>query len=168
MNLKYLAIRIAAVIALAIFAFSCNKDEHNDEYGPTQKEFLIFGEYAGFCGGESCIEIFKLEDGKLYEDTKDHYPSTQTTGYQGDYILLDKEKYEMVKDLIDAFPEKLKEDVNLVIGMPDAYDQGGIYVEIKENDKSYYWLIDRDTNNIPAYLHGWVNLIRERIAQVNN
>ncbi len=148
--------------------FACDKDEEPLEAGLEKNEFLIFGEYAGFCVGESCVEIFKIENGKLYEDFKDLYPSAQETGYLGEYSLLSNAKYELAIDLIHQFPGELKENVNLVIGMPDAYDQGGIYVEIMEGDKTYYWLIDRDTRNIPEYLHDWVNLVQERIDQINN
>jgi hypothetical protein len=53
------------------FLISCKKD--NAAIPPS--DYLIFGHFYGECSGERCIEIFKLEKDKLFEDKADQYPN---------------------------------------------------------------------------------------------
>lgn len=151
------------VLILAGFLAGCDDQSTDLEKLQTADEYLVFGSFAGFCRGEACIEIFKIENGRLYEDGADQYPSSNQLPYEGEFKLLSEEKYESVSDLLDNFPEKLTEEVSLVLGMPDAYDQGGLYIEIKRNEKIQYWILDRDKENVPEYLHSWVDLINEKV-----
>lgn len=151
------------VLILASLLTGCDDQSTDLEKLQTVDEYLVFGSFAGFCGGEACIEIFKIENGRLYEDGTDQYPSSDRLPYEGQFKLLSAEKYELVTDLLESFPEKLTEEISLVLGMPDAYDQGGLYIEIKRNEKIQYWVLDRDKDNIPEYLHSWVDLINEKV-----
>ena len=151
------------VLSLVGLLVGCDDSSTDLEKAQNAEDYLIFGSFAGFCQGEACIEIFKIENGRLYEDGSDNYPSYDRLPYRGEFKLLPEEKYELVKDLTDNFPGRLTDEISLVLGMPDAYDQGGIYVEIKRDDTIQYWVLDRDKENVPEYLHNWIDLINEKV-----
>lgn len=151
------------MLGIAGLLAGCDDGSNEVEMVRSDDGYLVFGSFAGYCQGEACIEIFKIENGRLYEDSRDGYPSSNNLPYAGDFELLSEEKYELVTNMSENFPERLAEEINLVLGMPDAYDQGGIYVELKRNDRIQYWLLDRDISNLPEYLHGWVELVEEKV-----
>ena len=44
-----------------LFLIGCDKDDNKN---PNQN-YLVFGHYYGMCGGESCVEIFKINNENL-------------------------------------------------------------------------------------------------------
>lgn len=159
-----------ARITLSLFALvgvllttSCKKDDNQISDG----DYLMFGHFYGMCGGEQCVEIFRLEETKLFEDQNDDYPG-QTDFYNGDYVMLSDTKYDQVKDLIDYFPNGLLNETDKVIGTPDAGDWGGYYIEYKQGGVHKFWLIDKMTNNIPSYMHPFIQKVEEKIALINS
>ncbi|MBK9271557.1 MAG: hypothetical protein IPM48_08155 [Saprospiraceae bacterium] len=145
------------VILIAI-SWSCTKS--ND--AASNSDYLIFGHYFGFCGGEKCIEIFKLTDTSLYEDSNDLYPNSDGF-YPGNYFKLTREKFEQVKDLADKFPDTLLQIKDRMIGTPDAGDWGGFYVERKNANERSFWLLDKHKANVPISLHEFMDLMDEKI-----
>lgn len=138
-----------------------------ERYEIKTPDYLIFGHFYGECMGEGCIEIFKIQDELLYEDENDTYP-TSTNVYNAKWKVLDKVKYEEVKNLTDFFPEKLLQENKRIIGQPDAGDWGGIYIEIKTGDSHKLWLIDKMRSNVPeAYLE-FLNKVEEKINLLQN
>lgn len=137
--------RIGAVCGLMVvlLIYGCRAEE--------EQNYLIFGEYYGFCTGPECMRYYKVQNNSLYQNTVDTYPQWDgastlefvpyTGNYPGDVLTLASE-----------IPGQLYQD-SAVIGMPDAYDQGGYYVELKADETIYTWKIDHDSVNIPAYLH---------------
>jgi hypothetical protein len=59
---------------------SCKKDNIK----LSSSDYIIFGHFYGMCTGEQYFEIFRLEKDKLFEDTKDQYPS-RIDFYDGNY-----------------------------------------------------------------------------------
>jgi hypothetical protein len=140
-------------------------EDECDCAGTGNFEYMIFGHFYGECAGEGCVEIFKIENGKLYEDSTDVYPNG-TTAYQGQFYALPDAKYQLVKDLVDDFPNELYDETEHVIGMPDAGDWGGIYVEIKHANapaQSGFWLLDQMESNMPEAYNIFVDQINEKI-----
>jgi hypothetical protein len=134
-------------LCLVVFLFlSCNEEREK-----VNIDYLIFGDFYGECGGEGCIDIYKIENENLYEDTKDLYPSWETP-YDGNYVKLSTSKYNEVNSLLQKFPEKLLHETDTVLGMPDAGDWGGYYIEIHHNNQRRFWLIDKMGAGAPAYL----------------
>lgn len=113
--------------------------------------------------GEECIEIFKLEKEKLFEDIRDDYPS-HTGFYTGNYVQLSQEKFETTKDLIDNFPPDLLTETANVIGDPDAGDWGGLYIEYNFNGIRKFWLLDQKESNVPEKYHSFIDKVNEKIA----
>ncbi|MCG8608420.1 hypothetical protein MJD09_25960 [bacterium] len=112
------------------------------------------------------MEIFKIENSALYEDTLDRYPSHNNLPHSTSYVSLSNEEYEKVKHISDLIPDELFAEDALVIGQPDAGDWGGFYLETNKRGKTEYWLIDKMKNNIPAYLHTLVDALDEAIQQL--
>ena len=152
---------------ILVSGLSC--EEECNCAGTGQFEYMIFGHFYGECGGEGCVEIFKLDDEALYEDTTDVYPNGLET-YSGEYVQLSDAKYQQVKDLLQEFPEELYAESKRVIGMPDAGDWGGIYVEIKLKDDpslSGFWLLDQMESNMSQVYNEFVDKINAKIALIN-
>ncbi len=148
--------------------FSCSVENEDDPVEKVDESYMVFGHFYGFCQGEQCIEIFKIMDGKLYEDTNDHYPTSQGL-YEGEFIELSAAKYEMVSDLKAAFPFEKLRDSKTVIGQPDAGDWGGMYVEYHTggDEEPKFWLLDLLDSNTPEHVSDFVNLAQEKIEMIN-
>ncbi|MBJ2176493.1 hypothetical protein JBL43_19745 [Aureibaculum sp. A20] len=140
---------------------SCNNDDDNIEIN--EQNFLIFGHFYGECFGEGCVETFKLTDKKLYEDTLDDY-----SGQNLEFIALENDKFEDVKNLGDFFPNQLLNESETVFGCPDCADGGGLFIQYSENGNVKSWRIDQDKNNVPTYLHNFIDKVNEKIKMINN
>jgi hypothetical protein len=151
---------LITLVLLAIGMLSCGK---HDKKVSCSEDYLIFGHFYGMCIGERCVEIFKLDQSKLSEDTNDKYPSFSSF-YRGSYIPLSDKKLSEVRDLVDYFPSKLLSEPNKVFGTPDASDGGGLYIEYYHNGSRNYWIIDNMKSNTPSYLHNFVDKVQEKIA----
>jgi hypothetical protein len=149
----------AIIFAIAVTPSSCKKSELDI----SGTDFLVFGQFYGFCQGESCIEIFKLGNGKVAEDSRDTYPS-QADFYAGDFHDLPGAKFDAVKDLINFFPKELLDENNKVLGQPDAADQGGLYIEYNFNGKHKSWHIDQNKGAVPEKYHAFMDKVNEKIA----
>ena len=142
-----------------LLCFSCKKDE------PVGSDYIVFGHFYGECAGEGCVEIFKVQDGKLFEDSNDIYPDSKHP-YIGNYHELSDTKYRLVKDLRRDVPAALLNETAHVIGTPDAGDWGGLYIEINSGSDTRYWLIDKMESNLPAYLVGFKKKVEDAIDLV--
>ncbi|MBL7730422.1 MAG: hypothetical protein JNM88_04525 [Chitinophagaceae bacterium] len=149
-------------ICIAIFSLaSCSKDNA----GLSKSDYLIFGHFYASCSGEGCVEIFRLEQDKLFEDKKDQYPDAYNF-YNGKYGKLSQQKFDITKDLKDYFPVDLLNEPGNVIGQPDAGDWGGLYIEYNYGGIRKFWLLDLKKSNVPATCHGFIDKVNEKIAQL--
>ncbi len=123
---------------------SCAKEDLS-----TTIDTFIFGHFYGECTGERCIETYKLESEKLYEDVLDRYAGGdhQNFGFQQ---LPDNLKKQL-PDLVSLLPAQLYQQPS-TIGMPDAGDWGGIYLQVRKQGVTYWWLIDKAEDNLPDWL----------------
>lgn len=142
--------------------FSACKKECNPLPNTLTSDGMIFGRYYGECAGEGCIEIFKLQDSKLYEDTEDNYPAGQA--YSGTYVQRDANDYNKVAFMLNAVPNQLYTETDTTVGIPDGGDWGGIYLEVKSGSFHRYWFIDHMTTNLPPYLHPFVGQVDSAIT----
>lgn len=145
------------LVALALSA--CKKDTPKLGSG----DYLIFGHFHGECMGEECVEMFELTSDELKEDSNDHY------GGDGPYNFtsLTAEKFELVAGLAADIPAELIEQPDSTFGCPDCADQGGIYIELKEEGTTHKWTIDKSKTGSPDYLHDFIDLITEKINVIN-
>lgn len=144
---------------LALSITSCNSERSEKS---KDLDYLVFGHFYGHCVGEECIETFKLTDDKLYEDADDGYRAT-TFNFQevkGDH-------FNKVKDLKADFPEELLLEKEDVFGCPDCADGGGLVIQVSKDGKVHTWTLDQSKQNVPDYLHDFMDKINEKIALIN-
>ena len=127
----------------------------------SEKNFLIFGHFYGLCGGETCIETYKLTNTTLYEDTIDDY-----AGRERNFVALDNSTFLLVKDLADQFPTQLLGVTEEFIGCPDCADGGGIFIQYVRGEEVRTWRIDQVKSNIPTFLHPFVDEVNEKIGLI--
>lgn len=123
----------------------------------------MFGHFYSECEGEGCIDIFRLEQNRLLEDTRDEYPRSDRF-YKGSYKQQTSEHFEAVKDLKDFFPNELLSEKKNIIGEPDAGDSGGLYIEYNLDGTHQFWLLDLNKRNVPAKYHAFIDKVVEKIS----
>jgi hypothetical protein len=129
----------------------------------TSSNYVVFGHFYGECGGEQCIEKFKLTHDKIFENTNDVYPGTNTSE-PPNYVQLSDEKFLAAHDLMSFIPNSLLAETNTTIGMPDASDGGGLYIEYHFNGVHKTFLIDQFKQNVPSNYHAFMDKVNEKIA----
>ena len=134
-----------------------------DNTALNNEDYLIFGHFYGFCIGENCIEIFKLTNDTLYEDSNDNYGISPLN-----FEPLDNSKFKLAQDLMLYFPEKLLTENEAIIGCPDCADGGGLYIEYSKNGIIKHWKIDQMKMNVPTYLHAFMDKVNEKISLIND
>ncbi|MFN8309360.1 MAG: hypothetical protein U0T73_05305 [Chitinophagales bacterium] len=144
------------IFALLLVLVSCKKEK------ALPPERLVFGQFYGECAGERCIEIYKIENRKLFEDRNDQYPSF-TAFYSANYDMLSTAQYESVKNLKNMFPMALLNESRTVIGAPDAGDWGGYYIEYEKGDMHQFWLIDKMRGSVPSAYHPFLDSVEAKI-----
>jgi hypothetical protein len=142
---------ILLFLLLGLLCVSCDRDEVCQD-----SDYIEFGQYYGFCVGEKCIEIFRLDNANLYEDTTDIYPS-ETLNDDRKFVSLSSQKFDQAKDLKKNFPQQLLNESKVTFGIPDAYDQGGRYLRYKSGEVNRVWLFDNNLGEVPVYLHSYLN-----------
>ena len=138
---------------------SCNKDCIT----LNEQNYLVFGHFYGMCAGEGCVETYKLTDMKLYEDLIDDY-----SGQNLEFVELQNETFAQVSDLVDFFPNQLLSEEETVFGCPDCSDGGGLFIQYSDNGNLKSWRIDQFQNNVPSYLHAFIDQVNEAIVLINN
>ncbi len=154
------------LLAVTLTSFSCEDEDNLMVSDETVAEYLVFGHFYGHCAGDNCIQIFKITNGKLYEDTLDDYP-THDRPYVGNYTELSQANYEKLSALRGSIPSQLYAETDTIIGQPDAGDWGGLYLEVFINGQKKFWLIDQNKTNLPVYLHDFVDEMNATIADIN-
>ena len=147
-------------LLIAVFFLGCSS---NNDIKSNDDNYLIFGHFYGLCFGEGCIEVFKLTKDKLYEDTNDNYSMSSFN-----FEALNNDKFESVKGLTNSFPIKLLSEKEAVFGCPDCADGGGLYLEYSKNGITKSWRIDQVKQNVPQYLHDFMDAVNDKISLINN
>ena len=140
---------------------TCCKDD--DKFVINEQNYLIFGHFYGMCMGDNCIVYYKLTNNALYKDiTKDR------SGQNLEFVKLGNDLFEQVKDLADSFPNKLLNHNETFLGCPDCADGGGLFIQYSENGNAKSWKIDQIKENVPSYLHHFIDKVNEKIKLLNN
>jgi hypothetical protein len=114
----------------------------------SKADYIMFGDYYGFCAGD-CVDYYKIEEGVLYTDQLNEYPSNNNnhsfTVYSNNYNA-------SILDLVNEIPDSIYNEGE-VVGSPDSFDQGGYYLEVHHNGNTTRWKIDKSNQYVPVYLH---------------
>jgi len=138
-----------------------NNANESANRGPT----ITFGRYFGKCQGNACVEVFKLLDVVLLEDTLDRYPVSGTF-YEGKFTSFKRSDKINTSDILPNFPLELLDSKLITYGTPDAGDWGGIYLEYQDGINHKYWFLDLKNTNNPKHLREYVNLIDKKITEI--
>lgn len=157
--------KIAYILCvLMILGGSSCQDDTNELY---KGDYLVFGSFYGFCAGDECFRLFRLEEHQLLEDTVAQY-HTDDNFFQGNNRVLSRAELDIARSLLDVFPRQLLKERASTLGCPDCYDQGGLYIEYKQGNKQGTWIIDQTQADVPAYLHEFMDRTNEIIQQLSN
>lgn len=160
-------IHIISILFSVLIFNSCDKNKDQlpgCEIEGAGIEYIIFGHFFGECGGEECIETYKIQNCLLYENSADQYPGVSNA--EGQWVQLDTSKFSLVKSLLNEIPQEYYSNTEAVLGMPDAGDWGGYFVEIKSNGEVQKTLIDNMENNIPAWAAAFKNNLAAKIELI--
>ena len=157
---RYMTRLLTGVLLAVIFISACKKADKDE---PFSGDYLIFGHFYGECIGEGCVETYKLTDTKLYEDTNDNYSGAEPFSF----VELTDAQFDKVRDLVDDFPQELLDEEEGVFGCPDCADQGGLLIKYAKSGNIKTWRIDQNKEGVPAYLHGFMNSVNEKIDLIN-
>lgn len=149
--------QILTSLILLIIINSCKKNNFSD------KEYFIFGHFYGECVGNTCVDIYKLKDDALFEDTNNKNPQKTSGFYSGNYTQTSSQKYDIAKNLMQSFPAELLGENATTIGQPDAGDWGGFYLEYNFNGVRKFWLLDKMKTNVPAKYHTFIDTLNKTI-----
>lgn len=148
------------VISSAILFVSCTKKETM-----SNPDALIFGYYYGFCQGPDCIITYKIENGVLYEDLSDPYAGGDHETF--DFVPLPDSLFQKAKHLPGLFPDAFL-SASQVMGMPDAGDWGGVYLQRIKDGQRQWWAIDMMDNNLPDWAILYRNEILAAMKSIRN
>lgn len=139
---------------LLLTAFTCQEDD----LSVTSAERLIFGAYNGFCVGDQCLSLYKLEGGTLYKETSLTNRDLNLP-VEGKFDELDDDLYKIAESLIAEFPQRLLDEDKEVYGCPGCHDQTTILVQLETTEKTRFWRLDSDLPAIPKDLQQYVQEI---------
>lgn len=151
---------------LLSYSFSCEKDKVNSTENLELAGSLSFGTYYGHCRGE-CATIYRIQDGalfaddnvtNLYEYFEKEIPFQQTA--------LPDSEYQKAKVLLETFPKAILDLQESTIGIPDAHDQGGIFLEYEEADFKRRWFLDTVIDRLPKDLQDYAKSVRDIMTQI--
>jgi hypothetical protein len=150
--------RIGFVLFAALLISSCKKEKNNSS------DYIVFGTYFGECGGEECVEFYKLTSTELYEDSKDNYPNAGV--YNGAFSAKrSAADFALVSNFESHIPAALLSDTNAVIGCPDCADGGGLYVEYHKNGIHRAWHIDKTLTQTADYV-AFINYASQKVQDL--
>ena len=141
---------------LMLVLTACSKGENQDE------NFIIFGHSYGECIGPDCVKVFKLTDTTLYFDI---YANERKQGKKK-YVELANSEFLKARELSDLFPSELLTMRDTTFGCPDCRDQGALILRYSTEKKTLNFLIDQDKNEIPAFLHKYVDKVNQVISMI--
>jgi hypothetical protein len=132
-----------SLVLLSLLLLGCNCSNES------KADYVVFGDYYGMCGS-NCVHYYKIENGRLYKDALMEYPSTEGPTHQ--FNLYTGPYQTSVLDLMAELPANIYNEPG-TIGIPDAYDQGGLYIEVSTQGDINRWMIDKNNLEVPVYLH---------------
>ncbi len=156
-------IKKGLLFLITSFLIQCEKD--SSSILGNQGDYLIFGYFYGECIGEGCMQNYKLTSTELFRDTT---PYNYAGNSPFSFEVMDSESFEKVKLLKEAFPRvllTLREDR---FGCPDCADQGGLLIEYGTLNKKQRWTIDQRKNDVPEFLHEFIDEVNKSINRINN
>ena len=151
---------------LPIFlSLSCSNDNQNDKLVLNENESLVFSTYAGDPPVGFKPTFYKLTNSQVLKDEMSGF-AFEANNSQVNFIDLGSDKFNLTKDLINYFPNKLL-TIERRIGNPGAADGGILYLQLTKNGVAKIWELDSDPNAVPEELRVFVRKVNEKINLLN-
>lgn len=151
---------LAALLAITFSSCQDDSDKNTEPY------YIIFGHFYGMCQGEQCVEIFKVTDKAIFEDSKDNYPNSDDF-VKTDFSKLCEEQFQKAQSIISSFPIGILNEPDTVMGCPDCHDQGGLYIEYRKENIRDFWIIDNDKSAVDENFHDFIDEAHRVITEIN-
>lgn len=164
-NLMKITLLLSATL-LMLFVVACKKETVTNNTVDcalvSDSDYLEFGIAYGFCPS-NCSYLYRLTNKAVFPDNIEHLDRNQTVTYSN--TPLNDAKLATATEICKAFPTALLSEDKEIIGCPDCYDQGTVYVAIKRNGKLQKWFIDpsKQEPNVPDYLKTYVQKIKDAV-----
>jgi hypothetical protein len=124
-------------------------------------DYFIFGSGYSECSG-NCVNYYLLKKGSLYADDMNWH--MKKLKFRND--ALPSDKVNLAEQLKEQIPSLLKSSTEDRFGCPNCLDQGGYYIELRENGETKKFFIDTDTTEIPKELRSFVVNIKSTMRQL--
>lgn len=161
----FCAIAFFAILAMGLS--SCKKETTAEWTFP---EYVAFGRFTTGCTwGETCVEIFKLDQSLLVEDINDQVPQPGVL-YQGNYSASvpqnDRAQIELL--IREALPESLLKKPNGAIGTNPVWNQNYFYFEYAAQGRHGYWIIDGSFDGtMSAEMNNFINILNQAVSMAS-
>lgn len=147
------------------FLMACSESFETPAVQKVSIDELIFGRFYGMCSGESCVEIYLVNNEELLEDTTDNI-LFQELFRTGQYLEMSEEEHQTAMELLREVPIQLTQQNNEVYGCPDCLDQGGLHLRIKDDDTDRNFRFDLQNSENPEYLRPYLKKVNEVVNQL--
>jgi hypothetical protein len=145
------------ILILALF-IGCKEEEE------PEIDAFIFGKWDLLCEN-NCIQIYKLDRGKLYVDNLNSFRDAPIITYKS--TPLNEQAATLAQDLRAAFPESYLLPRGLqFISCPDCAEQGGYYLAFENRDGVLWWQVGDIPEIWPEEIRPFMEKLEETIAQL--
>jgi hypothetical protein len=158
--------------ATLMILLSCNKDSEvvDDKSYP---EYIVFGQFftpTSCFSSESCVEIYKLESGNVWEDVNDFIPEAGTPANCNFSSQLGQDNYVSIEGLFrNGIPKSLTEMESGLIGNPQSGSSQKFYFEYKSKDVYKFWILDPfNSTNVPNEVVDFISKIQQAVFFANS
>jgi hypothetical protein len=127
-----------------------------------KEDFIIFGQFNGYCFGDACYTFYALTEDDLLESNVHEY-SGDGIYPSDDYSPLSEDKFNLIRDLGDFVPQELWLETTTHIGQADLSDVGALYFEIKNGSDHRYWVFENGDFDMPLVYKSFMAKIQEKI-----
>lgn len=159
----------ASTLVTSLLMISCINSDFVSVSEPDESnqndEYLIFGTFYGFFTEnlDDAIDTYKLTSDALYIDTNNSWDINKAQ-----FTQLSNEKFNLVKNLINAVPSELIILNDSTFGCPNCADQGGVNVRYHKNGVEKRWVMDQHNDYNPEFLRDFKNEINKKIQLLNS
>lgn len=157
--------KLSYLVLIASMAMACSEGLESPNPESVYIDELVFGRFYGMCFGESCVEIYLVNEEELLEDTTDNYLFREIFE-QGQYVRMSAEKHSIALELLEEVPIQLTQQSNNVYGCPDCYDQGGLHLKVIENGQERNFRFDLENSENPEYLRPFLRKVNQIVDQL--
>lgn len=130
---------------------------------------VTFGVYCGECA-QHCATMFRYDwkQGTLYADFTDSFFKDSNKNVTCNTAITDAHKKDVAKRIAQSIPDTLlhKAKTGARFGCPDCADGCGIYLEIKDNNGTRKFYIDRMTDQLSGEIKKYAELILPLIDEL--